>query len=291
MKIPSDPTFTPRMTCDVYDQLFFEGMAQPHIGTFTLKLGEIIQDLREADKALTNSLEAIIATLRHIIKQQQTEGACVAEIVADWYAGQSRSRIHAADAAENEIGNKLLQQFAAEGVSIPGSNALKGGSAGRGAAAQGKSGDEAYASAQSGRISDPAAQKEEMDKLLGTNIRKKLAAAFNADKQAKRKAAEAAREKDQEDLAKRSSGGFGNVIEPQYRYDERLRIEVETAPPPKSLFIALGHDSKPHAGQKHYRRFFAQELELLLDDPPKDDKGNDRYLFPSPFLAEKVTRS
>lgn len=57
------------MTCDVYDQLFFEGMAQPHIGTFTLKLGEIIQDLREADKALTDSLEAIIATLRHIIKQ------------------------------------------------------------------------------------------------------------------------------------------------------------------------------------------------------------------------------
>ena len=264
MKIPSDPTFTPRMTCDVYDQLFFEGMAQPHIGTFTLKLGEIIQDLREADKALTNSLEAIIATLRHIIKQQQTEGACVAEIVADWYAGQSRSRIHAADAAEDEMGNKLLEQFAAEGVSIPGSNALKGGSAARGAAALAKSGDGARGMLQeesqkyeSGGMSNPAAQKEEqeekekkaagkkeLDKQLATNIRKQLAAAFNAEKRAKRKAAEAAREKDQEELAKRSSGGFGNVIEPQYRYDERLRVEVETAPPPESLFIALGHDKQ-----------------------------------------------
>ena len=66
---------------------------------------------------------------------------------------------------------------------------------------------------------------------------------------------------------------------------------METAPPPKSLFIALGHDSKPRAGGKHYRRYYAQELELLLDDPPKDDKGNDRYLYPSPFLAEQVTRS
>ena len=35
---------------------------------------------------------------------------------------------------------------------------------------------------------------------MGTNIRKKLAAAFNADKQAKQNAAELEREKDQEEL-------------------------------------------------------------------------------------------
>ena len=291
VRIPSDPTFTPRMTCDVYDQLFFEGMAQPHIGTFTLKLGAIIQDLREADKALTDTLKTIIRALRHIITQQQSEEAHVAAILADWSVGESRSRIHGADAADHDIGNKLLQQFAAEGVRIPGSNALKGGAAGRGAAARAKNaGDEAYASGKSGRVNDPAAEKQEINRILGTNVRKKLAAAFNADVEAKRNAREMEREKDQEELAKGSAEGFGNVITPKYTYNERLKIEVETAPPPKTLFIALGHDSKAGAGEKHYRRFYAQELELLLDDPPKDDKGDDRYLYPSPFLAEKVTR-
>lgn len=42
IKIPLDPTFCPRMTCDVFDQLFFGGAAQPHVGIFTLKLGDII---------------------------------------------------------------------------------------------------------------------------------------------------------------------------------------------------------------------------------------------------------
>ena len=50
VKIPSDPTFTPRMTCDVYDHIYFEGMAQPHIGTFTLKFGDIIQEARANDR-------------------------------------------------------------------------------------------------------------------------------------------------------------------------------------------------------------------------------------------------
>ena len=49
VNIPGDPTFTPRMTCDVYDHLYFAGMAQPHIGTFTLKLGDVIQEIMDKD--------------------------------------------------------------------------------------------------------------------------------------------------------------------------------------------------------------------------------------------------
>ena len=39
----------PKMTCDVYDLVFFEGLSQPHIGTFALELG------RTAQKNLTRA--------------------------------------------------------------------------------------------------------------------------------------------------------------------------------------------------------------------------------------------
>ena len=47
IEIPEDPLFCPRMTCDVYDQLYFEGMTQPHLGTFTLPFKEIIEKQQE----------------------------------------------------------------------------------------------------------------------------------------------------------------------------------------------------------------------------------------------------
>ena len=47
IKIPDNPLFCPSMSCDAFDHLYFDGMAQPHIGTFTLKLGKIIEDNKE----------------------------------------------------------------------------------------------------------------------------------------------------------------------------------------------------------------------------------------------------
>lgn len=49
VRIPTDPLFCPKMSCDVFDQLYFEGMAQPHVGTFLLHLGEIITASQKED--------------------------------------------------------------------------------------------------------------------------------------------------------------------------------------------------------------------------------------------------
>ena len=49
VKIPNDPEYCPRMTCTVYDKLYLEGMAQPILGSFTLKLGDILRSTRELD--------------------------------------------------------------------------------------------------------------------------------------------------------------------------------------------------------------------------------------------------
>jgi len=46
VNVSSDPAYCPVMTCTVYDKLFFEGMSQPILGVFRLKLGEILLKTR-----------------------------------------------------------------------------------------------------------------------------------------------------------------------------------------------------------------------------------------------------
>ena len=70
VKMPGDPTFCPRMSCDAYDQLFFSGMSQPHIGTFTLKLGDVILELMESDQEKKQNLDYILDILRKINERQ-----------------------------------------------------------------------------------------------------------------------------------------------------------------------------------------------------------------------------
>ena len=68
--MPSDPLFAPRMTCDVFDLLFFESLPQPHIGTFTLKIGDIMIDTIEKNRQkivdLNKSLESLNAIIPKI---------------------------------------------------------------------------------------------------------------------------------------------------------------------------------------------------------------------------------
>lgn len=59
---------------------------------------------------------------------------------------------------------------------------------------------------------------------------------------------------------------------------------MEVDPPPKSLFLEIGHDPKPGAGKKHYRRFYPDELEQVLD---KDGHP----LVNSPFLNAPIYRA
>lgn len=47
VQMPSDPTFLPRMTCEVFDNVLIGVRNQPSIGTFTLKLGDYVQEARQ----------------------------------------------------------------------------------------------------------------------------------------------------------------------------------------------------------------------------------------------------
>lgn len=59
-----------------------------------------------------------------------------------------------------------------------------------------------------------------------------------------------------------------NVVYPSYSFDERLKIHREQAAPPKDVFIAVGYDPEHDSKQKHYRRFYEDELENIKDVIP-----------------------
>lgn len=59
------------MTCDVFDHLYFTGMAQPHVGTFTLKLGDIITECKNEAGFLLNNLQSNLDVLQMIIDQRE----------------------------------------------------------------------------------------------------------------------------------------------------------------------------------------------------------------------------
>lgn len=69
--MPNDATFLPRMTCEVFDQLFMGGVGQPSIGTFTLKFGDCVQDMRdkvEADYQMAVKLTRAVEKVKNKIK-------------------------------------------------------------------------------------------------------------------------------------------------------------------------------------------------------------------------------
>lgn len=61
------------------------------------------------------------------------------------------------------------------------------------------------------------------------------------------------------------TGAHGNVIKPEYKFDDRLNIDKEINHPPSSLFIALGYNKSKKDQTKHYRRFYPDELEKVKD--------------------------
>ena len=82
------------------------------------------------------------------------------------------------------------------------------------------------------------------------------------------------------DAMEDNQDGNANVIYPKYKYNERLKVDIEVDFPPNNLFMPIGHNKKKEDGIKHYRRYYTDELE------------NCREVIPQlPFLHEDITRA
>ena len=86
-----------------------------------------------------------------------------------------------------------------------------------------------------------------------------------------------------------------NVVYPTYHYDERLKIHREDVPPPKEVYLPIGYDPKHDSKQKHYRRFYEDELENIPEvfpDSPFQSfpiiSGQSRGLSKSWFWKNEV---
>ena len=75
-----------------------------------------------------------------------------------------------------------------------------------------------------------------------------------------------------------------NVLMPAYERDDRLKVYRETNEPPESLYMAIGYDGAvtdqmPTRGERHYRKFYMDELE------------NNKEIFKkSPFYTAPIVR-
>ena len=101
----------------------------------------------------------------------------------------------------------------------------------------------------------PAGQKYD------ANLKKKL---LEDEKERVAKAkrdAEDERNREMEEFKRMGTATPSNVVMPKYQRDEILDVDKEYGKPPESAFIGLGWDVDSTTKRKHYRRFFADELE------------------------------
>ena len=118
--------------------------------------------------------------------------------------------------------------------------------------------------------------KEGIEKKNLSNKKKAVASKMQKDIKKKKKAAEIRqKEADQLDKSERHVGH--NLVMPIYEFDERLKIHREVAPPPDTLFMAMGYNPEHTSNQKHYRKFYDDELE-------------NTDVFESPFNSYDIMR-
>jgi hypothetical protein len=67
---------------------------------------------------------------------------------------------------------------------------------------------------------------------------------------------------------------------PEYKMDERLKVNREVNVPPDSMYMGLGWDENPESKKRHYRRYYAKELEEVKEVMP----------VVSPFSSYEIKR-
>ncbi len=91
------------------------------------------------------------------------------------------------------------------------------------------------------------------------------------EEEKKKREEEAKRQKELEEMKRAGTNPHKNILKPTYRLDEMLNVLREITKPPDSLYIGLGYDDTAEDNRRHYRRYYADELENnkeLMGEPP-----------------------
>jgi len=235
VRIPANEEYCPRMTCTAYDKLYFEGMTQPILGSFTLKLGDILGETRAADKLALDEFGELRERLEEVLRLKQGEKSheTVLAIVNDLVQGKGTSGPDASPmGGQDGKGQIHASDIDLEAEDLEAMTAEEREEHERRAAAKQKRAAEREAWMQKAAAKQAALEEE----------RRKAADEMAANKEAAR-----------------------NVIYPVTKFHERLKVEVEVDQPASTLFLPVGYNREPKDGKKHYRRFYPDELENIAE--------------------------
>ena len=89
-------------------------------------------------------------------------------------------------------------------------------------------------------------------------------------KQADKKKMKGMRMEDIKKMKEECAESYKNILYPKYELDKRLNVKREIEPkPPVTIYKEIGYDQNPpedvSTGNKHYRKYFEDELENVKE--------------------------
>ena len=66
MNLPSSALFCPKLSCDVYDMIF-KGFVQPLIGTFSIPIGDVLEETKQNQLEELEESDHIIRELKKVL--------------------------------------------------------------------------------------------------------------------------------------------------------------------------------------------------------------------------------
>lgn len=280
--LPNDPLYCPSLTCGVYDYIF-KGVSQPLIGNFVINIGDLqhLQDdlFMDEDKTTKEIVNALQDKILHAEeykkelqarkqegqKEKEYEEAMKKNIMA---ALEQKERKNLAIKTTKDLFSSFKKNKEEKELTI----------------------EPEFEDIEMGLI-QATDQNETMQRLEETKeepqdnalkFMQKKNTQIEHEKENERLVAKEmmSKREEQKQILKQSRTGRmkkmfkqmkhvgKNVVYPTYQYDDRLKIYREGIAPPKEVYMAVGYDPKHDSKQKHYRRFYEDELENIEEVMP-----------------------
>ena len=228
MQLPSSSLFCPKLTCYVYDYVYSLGWggSQPLIGTFSINLGDVLDNTAQIQLEEVQESQRIINSLKKILKGKSILGGD-----ASPFSNMSEEFPNEDQEVDPEI-EELKKRLAVSALRKQGTLDHR------------KSNNKSFINSVIGAGLNL--------KVMNKKLEMQQQAKVDLEKQ---------RAADQRAMKKKGSNANKMVVLPHYKFDDRLKIEREVESPPPSLFIGLGHNENKDSAKKHYRRYYPDELE------------------------------
>lgn len=272
--LPGDSLFCPRLSCQVFDNIFKGFGNQPLIGNFTIPIGDLMADLKEERTTELASIERIVNALEDIFNDEGVRSYSIQQNSFDQSREQEeeikkqqedykKSVKKSVKKVENDdVKQGLLANMEEKPEFVD--HTKQNMESGRKSSKRVTPRDLAAMTTPGGTMKTPTnAMRQTKVQKFNAGLKKDLIGKVKEEKEAIAREMTQQRERDEAEFKAKNKKAAKNVLYATYALDERLQVHREVNPPPASTFIPLGYDIEPGTNEKkkHYRRFVPDELE------------------------------